>query len=178
MSKLKHILGAFVKLPVFFLKFKKKARKLKVNDFICGVLPRDCYLSTNRFYLKNVNEILKLKCVRFLFGYIVQDTDWTLANGPLNLELFSSDRIHLVGKGNSKLSGSISKSIKDFYDTANINYCQLTKSYKMAVAICRFLCHTSCKSEFVVIKRHTVNNFYINLYCCIIPTLLYHQLML
>ena len=121
--------------------------------------------------IKNVNEILKLKCVRFLFGYIAQDTDWTLANGSLNLELFSADRIHLVGK-------AISKSINDFYDTANINYYQLTKSYKMAVAICRFLCHTSCKSEFVLIKRLTVNHFYVNLYCCIIPSLLYHQLML
>ena len=42
-----------------------------------------------------------------------------------------SYKIHLVEKGNSKLSKSIHKNIEDFYDTGNINRYQLTKSYKM-----------------------------------------------
>ena len=45
-----------------------------------------------------------------------------------------SDKIHLVEKGNSKLSKSIRKSIEDFYDTGKINRYQLTKSYKRAVS--------------------------------------------
>ena len=77
---------------------------------------------------------MKLKCVRFSFSYIDEDTDWTLANGSLNPELFYSDKIHLVEKDNSKLSKSIRKSTEDFYDTRNINRYQLTKSYKLAVS--------------------------------------------
>ena len=92
-----------------------------VNVFIYGTLPRDNYWSINRVYIKDVNETLKLKCVQFSFSYIGQDTDWALENGSLNPELFYSDKIHLVEKGNSKLSKSIRKSIEDFYDTGNIN---------------------------------------------------------
>ena len=105
-----------------------------VNVFICGILSRDCYWSINRVYIKDVNEILKLKCVRFSFSYIGQDTDWTLANGSLNPEPFYSDKINLVEKGNLKLSKSVRKSIEDFYDTGNINRYQLTKSNKMGVS--------------------------------------------
>ena len=43
-------------------------------------------------YIKDVNEILKLNCVRFSFSYIGQDKNWTLANVSLNPELFSSDK--------------------------------------------------------------------------------------
>ena len=98
-----------------------------VNVFICGTLPRD-YCSINWVYIKDVKEILKLKCLPFSFSYIGQDTNWTLANGSLNPELFYSEKIHLVEKGNSKLSKSIRNSIEDFFDTGNINRYQLTKS--------------------------------------------------
>ena len=77
---------------------------------------------------------MKLNCVRFSFSYIDEDTDWTLANSSLNPDLFYSDKIHLVEKGNSNLSKSIRKSIEDFYATGHINRYQLTKSYKMAVS--------------------------------------------
>ena len=100
-----------------------------VNVFICGILSCDCYWSINRVYIKDVNEILKLKCVRFSFSFVQ-----TLANGSLNPEPFYSDKINLVEKGNLKLSKSIRKSIGDFYDTGNINRYQLTKSYKMGVS--------------------------------------------
>ena len=33
-------------------------------------------------YIKDVNEVLKLNCVRFSFSYIGQDSNWTLANFP------------------------------------------------------------------------------------------------
>ena len=35
---------------------------------------------------------------------VIQDTDLTLTNGSLNPELLFSEKIHLVEKGNSKLS--------------------------------------------------------------------------
>ena len=192
---------------------KFKRLYINVNAFISGILPLDCYWSIlNRVYIKDVNEILKLNRVRFSFSYIGQDTDWTLASGFPNPELFYSDKIHLVGKGNSKLSKSIPKSIEDFYDTGNINRYQLRKSYKMAVSfvlsntdfpplstvsklhstifmfnkhisntttvtpfsktvlpiskkfvpdnkpVCQLLRNTSCKSEFVTIKRHFLSS--------------------
>ena len=105
-----------------------------VNVFICGILPSDCYWSINQVYIKDVNKNLKLMCVGSQFSYIGRDTNQTLANGSLNPELFYCDKIHLVEKGNSKLSKSIRKSIEDFYDTENINRYQLTKSLKMAVS--------------------------------------------
>ena len=73
-----------------------------VNVFICGILSRDCYWSINQVYIKDVNEILKLKCVRFSFSYIGQDTYWTLINRSLYPELFYSDKINLAQKRNSK----------------------------------------------------------------------------
>ena len=101
-----------------------------INVFVCGILPRGYYWSINRVYINDVNKILKLKYVRFSFSYIGEDTDWTLANGSLNPDFFYSDKIHLVEKGNSKLSKSIRKSIEDYYNTGNINRYQLKKSYK------------------------------------------------
>ena len=125
-----------------------------VNVFICGVLPSDCYWSINRVYIKDVNEILKLKCVWFSFSYVGQDDDWTLANGSLNPELFYSDKIHLVEKGNSKLSKSIRKIIEDFYDTGNINRYQLTKSYEMAVS---FVLNADFPPLYTVSKLHSTS---------------------
>ena len=34
------------------------------NAFICGILPCDCCWLINRVYIKDANEILKLKCVQ------------------------------------------------------------------------------------------------------------------
>ena len=81
--------------------------------------------------MKAVNKILKLKCVRFLFSYIGQDTNWILTNGFLNPEPFSSDKVHLIEKGNSDLSKPTRKSIEDIFDTEYINHYQLTESFKM-----------------------------------------------
>ena len=88
----------------------------------------------NRLYIKYVNETLKLKCIQFSFSYIGQDTDLTIANGSLILELFFSDKTHPTEKGNSKLSKSICKSIEALYDSGNITHKDLIKSYKMAVS--------------------------------------------
>ena len=103
------------------IEIRSNCKRLYTNVFICKVLPHDCYWSINGVYIKDVNEILKLKCVRFSFSYIGQDTDWTLANGSGRTWF----KINLVEKGNLKLSKSVRKSIEDFYDTGNINRYQL-----------------------------------------------------
>ena len=63
----------------------------------------------------------------FSFSYIGQGTDWTLANGFLNLELFFSYKVHLLEKGNLKLSKSIRKNTDGFCDTGYINHNQFSK---------------------------------------------------
>ena len=97
----------------------------------------------------------EIKCVWFLFSYIGQDTDWTLANGSLNSELFYSDKIHLTDNVNSKFSKSLSKSIEDFYETGNVNRYQLTKSYKKAVS--SVLSNADFPSLSTVSKLHSTS---------------------
>ena len=84
------------------IEIRSNCKRLYTNVFICKVLPHDCYWSINGVYIKDVNEILKLKCVRFSFSYIGQDTYWTLINRSLYPELFYSDKINLAQKRNSK----------------------------------------------------------------------------
>ena len=43
-----------------------------------------------------IKEVLELKCVRFSFSYIGQDTHWILANGSLHPDFFYTDKINLV----------------------------------------------------------------------------------
>ena len=94
---------------------------------------------------------MKLKCVLFSFSYIGKDTNWTLANGSLNPNLFYSDKIHLAEKGNSHLSTSIRKSTEYFYDK---------KSYKMAVSFA--LSNADFPPLFTVSKLHLtfINAFF------------------
>ena len=114
---------------------------------------------------------MKLNCVWFLFSYIGQDTNLTLAN--LNPELFISNKINLVEKGNSKLSKSICKSIEDLDDTGNINHYQSTKSYRMVLGLgisCKgpikfgllilpSFCPTVCLGNFLELYHQFFLNF-------------------
>ena len=84
------------------IEIRSNCKRLYTNVFIFEVLSHDCYRSTNGVYIKGVNEVLRLKCVRFSFSYIGQDTNWTLINRSLYPQLFYSDKIHLAQKGNSK----------------------------------------------------------------------------
>ena len=85
--------------------------------------------------IKKVNQILKLKCYESSYNFVNYDSGWTLANCSLNADLYYSDRLHLVEKGNLKLTESIFNSIEvssDFICRNRDN--KFTKSYKMAVA--------------------------------------------
>ena len=103
-----------------------------VNVIICGILPRDDSWSVNRVSIKKVNQILKLKCFESSYTFVSLNRGWTLADGSLNADLYYSDRLHLVEKGNLKLAGSIFNSIEVSNDSNHNN--KFSKSYKMAVS--------------------------------------------
>ena len=84
--------------------------------------------------IKEVNQILKAKCSKSFFIYIDYDSFWTFANGPLNSDLFFSDNLHLVEKGNLKLAESIFSSIKICNDFNCNKHKQFLTSYKVAVS--------------------------------------------
>ena len=54
--------------------------------------------------IKEVNQILKLKCYKSSYIFVGYDSRWTLANGSLNEDLYYSDRLHLVEKRKSEIS--------------------------------------------------------------------------
>ena len=57
-------------------------------------------------FIKVVNQILKLKFYKSSYTFVSYDGSWTLANGSLNADLYYSDRLQLVEKGNLKLGES------------------------------------------------------------------------
>ena len=81
------------------------------NIFICGLLPRDEYVSVNRVIIDEINDLLSFKCSVNNFHFIDQSKGWTLDNGTLDFSLFYSDGLHLIEKGNLKLGKSILKAI-------------------------------------------------------------------
>ena len=81
--------------------------------------------------IKKVNQILKLKCYESSFTFVSYDSGWTLANGSLNADVYYSDRLYLVEKGNLKLAASMFTSIEVSNDVLCRNH---NNKYKMAVS--------------------------------------------
>ena len=79
--------------------------------FICGLLPRDEYVSVNRMIIDEIKDLLSFKYSVNNFHFIDQSKGWTLDNGTLDFSLFYSDGLHLIEKGNLKLGKSILKAI-------------------------------------------------------------------
>ena len=84
--------------------------------------------------IKEVSQILKANCFKSFFIYIGYDSCWTFANGSLNPDLFISDNVHLVKKGNLKLVESIFSLIKNCNDVTCNKHKQFLAFYKMAVS--------------------------------------------
>ena len=103
-----------------------------VNVIICGILPRDDSWSVNLVSIKNINQILKLKCCESSYKFVSHGKGWTLVDGSLNADLYYSDRLHLVKKGDLKLAESIFNSI-ELSNGSNHNN-KFSKSYKIAVS--------------------------------------------
>ena len=98
------------------------------NIFICGLLPRDEYVSVNRVIIDEINDLLSFKCSVNNFHFIDQSKGWTLDNGTLDFSLFYSDGLHLVQKGNLKLGKSILKAID-----STVTGSRIPSRYKNAV---------------------------------------------
>ena len=84
-----------------------KQRNNSTNVFICGILPCEETSSVNRLFIKETNNILKTSFSVYHINFIHQDTNWIQMNSSLKPDLFYSDKMHLVEKGNFILSKSI-----------------------------------------------------------------------
>ena len=71
-----------------------------INVFICSILHRDDTSSINRMLIKETSNILKSSRSVNHFKFIDQDANWIQMTGSLKLDLFYSDKLHLVEKGN------------------------------------------------------------------------------
>ena len=107
--------------------FKNRCNNL--NIFICGLLPRDEYVSVNRVIIDEINDLLSFKYSVNNFHFIDQSKGWTLDNGTLDFSLFYSDGLHLVRKGNLKLGKSILKAI-----ASTITCSRISSRYKIQCA--------------------------------------------
>ena len=76
---------------------------------------------------------MKLKCYELFYISLTYDSGWTLSNGFLHVDLYFSDRLHLVEKGNLKLAVSIFSSIEVSNDFICHNHNKFSKSYKNTV---------------------------------------------
>ena len=93
--------------------------------------------SGNWASIKKVNQILKLKHDESSYTFVSYNSGWTLANGSLNANLYYSDRLHIVEKGNLKLAESLFNSIEvsnDFICRNHNNKFSKSPSNKMAVS--------------------------------------------
>ena len=99
-----------------------------INVFICGLLPYDDTSSINCQLIKETNNILKSSCSVNHIKFIDQDSNWIQMDGTLKPDLFYSDKLHLVEKGNLILAKSIYISVKSLFRSQN-DY-QLSKTFK------------------------------------------------
>ena len=99
------------------------------NIFICGLLPRDEYVSINRVIIDEINGLLSFKCSVNNFHFIDPSNRWTSDNGALDFSLFYSDDLHLVQKGNLEYGKSILKAID-----STITDSRIQSRYKMQCA--------------------------------------------
>ena len=97
-----------------------------VNVSICSILPRDDTSSINRLLIKETNNILKSSCSLNHIIFIDQDANWIQISDSLKPDLFYSDKLQLVEKGNLILAKSIYISVRSLYGCRN-NY-QLSKT--------------------------------------------------
>ena len=92
-----------------------KKRNSVTNVCITGLLPRDFRETHMRNKIKEVNELIRVKCLSIStprINYIEQDHDWTDEGNCLRTKYYYRDRLHLVKSENRKLSNTITKAIK------------------------------------------------------------------
>ena len=96
----------------------------------------------NRILIKEINIILKCKFAFHRFNFIEPEQGWTDNNDVLDPSLFYQYNLHLIQKGNIKLSESIITAIEDanigqntfFNEMTNKKHNLFMKTYKMGVS--------------------------------------------
>jgi len=106
-------------------------RCLKANIIIAGLLPRDKFLTNRRINISKVNINLQNYCHLHNF-YFVCEQNWTLNNNNIDESLFYQDYLHLIERGNEKLSRSIINSIYSIKRKSHLNH--KTNSYTQATS--------------------------------------------
>ena len=127
-----------------------KKRNSVTNVYITGLLPRDFRETHMRNKIKEVNELIREKCLSILtpwINYIEQDYDWIDEGNCLRTKYYYRDRLHLVELGNKKLSNTITKAIKHSNLTIPMNI----KKYKATAALTR--------EDFLPLSRHSTKAF-------------------
>ena len=120
--------------------FRNRSPKVKI--FISGNPPRDEYYSVNWILIREINTIVKYKCAFYRFSFIGKEQGWIDNNNKFDLSHFYEDKLHLIHKGNIKLSESIITSKKDtnigqntlFNEMAYKKHNQLMEAYKTTVS--------------------------------------------
>ena len=74
--------------------FQNRSSKIKIS--ISGILPSDECYSVNRMLIKEINTILKCKCILHSFNFIEQEQGWTDNNDMLDPSLFYHEKLHLI----------------------------------------------------------------------------------
>ena len=104
-------------------------RSSKITIFISR---DECY-SVNRMLIKEINTLHS-------FNFIEQEQGWTDNNDTLDPSLFYHDKLHLIQKGNIKLSESIITATEDRNIGQNTHFNKMSnkkhnqKTYKMAAS--------------------------------------------
>ena len=93
----------------------------------------------SRMLIKEIITILKCKCALHSVNFIEQEEDWTDNNDTLDPSLFYHDKLHLIQKGNIKLSESIITATEDkilvkILISARCQKRNIIKTYKMAAS--------------------------------------------
>ena len=111
-----------------------KKRNSVTNVYITGLLPRDFRETHMRNKIKEVNELIREKCLSILtpqINYIKQDHDWIDEGNCFRTKYYYRHRLHLVELGNKKLSNTIIKAIKH----SNLAVPMNTKKHKATTAL-------------------------------------------
>lgn len=95
----------------------------ELNVIVTGLLPRDLEDTSRRFKIRQTNKFIKHYCKQLMkFTYMRQDDDWVHEDGYLNEELYYSDHLHLIERGNVKFALSIIKMLVKVSNKEEIVY--------------------------------------------------------
>ena len=133
-----------------------KKRNSIANVYITGLLLRDFREIHIRNKIKEVNELIREKCLSIStarINCIEQDRDWIDEVNCVRTKYYYRDHLHLVELRNKKLSNTIIKAIKHSTLAIPMN----TQKYNATT--------TLTGEDFLPLSRHSTEMFNTNLIC-------------